>query len=155
MSSADLSTDAAARAAATTRRRHYEEIAQLLADYNGVLSELAQRIATGMDTPGGLPKGRLPWSLRVAVWRYRSVWEHARDAALIGSQILVRYQLDAPEAAVLRLRLADIENGIDLTGRLINTLREAHVEAGTPIPSNELDDLVHQIQSALKGVATH
>jgi hypothetical protein len=138
--------------AASVRQRHYQNVTRLLKEYTVVMYEIAHQIVNYRDTARNQPKSKLPGSVFLAVWRYRSVWEAMRDVALFASQMLVHYQLDEAEAAELRLRVVDAENGIELTGHLINALREDHPATGLgePIPSAGLDRFVEQLQAALK-----
>lgn len=152
MSNGSNSAALEAHDAEGTRRRHYQDVTRLLKEYTGVMYEIADQVADCIDTQDAQSNGKkLSWSVFLAVWRYRSVWEQMRDVALFASQMLVHYHLDEAESAELRLRLSDAENGIEMTGLLINELRQDHGAAiGEPIPTRELDALVKQLQTSLR-----
>jgi hypothetical protein len=151
MSNATNGAPLATPDAESTRQRHYQDVTRLLKEYTGVMYEIAHQITNYRDTAKEQPKSKLPGSVFLGVWRYRSVWEPMRDVALFASQMLVHYQLDEAESAELRLRIADAENGIELTGHLINALHEDHgAIVGEPISSAELDRFVEKLQAAMK-----
>lgn len=97
------------------RRRQYRTTSRVLREYTARLYRLTDRLAGSVDGTAVQPRdGIAPCAAISDIWRFAAIHLKIRELALFASQMMIHYALDEGEKAELALRIADVDQALDI-----------------------------------------